>query len=87
MPADPDEPIAYVVGRLEEAFAHDPRINELNVDVTVAGRKVYLTGRVPTRERQQAITEVARELLPDHEVHNQTSLYCLSEASSVENLT
>ncbi len=82
-----DEPVAYAVGRLEEAFAHDPRINELNVDVTVAGRKVYLIGTVATVERQLAITEVARELLPDYEVHNQTSVYCLSEGTSVENVT
>jgi hypothetical protein len=36
----------------------------------VVERKVFLRGSVSTVERLHHITDVVRELLPDHEVHN-----------------
>lgn len=59
-----------LVARVREAIANDPRSAELDVHVTVAARKVFLTGTVITPERRSAVATVAQEALPDHEVQN-----------------
>ena len=82
-----DEPKSYVVAHVREALARDGRVNELNVDVTVAGRRVFLTGEVATEERRRAISEVVGELLPDYEVHNETSVPAVGEPGEAEQLT
>lgn len=79
------EPPEYVVERLRQALAEDPTVYELGVQVTVAGgNRVFLSGHVATAERRDAITEVARRVLPDHEVHNQTTAGSFPEADSQE---
>jgi osmotically-inducible protein OsmY len=80
------EPESYLLAHLQEAFATDPRVNQLDVKVTVTGDKVFLTGRVATEQRREAVAEVAAELLPDYEVHNQTRVYDLSPAPEAEPL-
>lgn len=67
---EPGAPREYLVGRIHEAIAHDPRIGELEVDVRVIGEEVYVDGVVATQERKDAITEVVTDLLPGWEVHN-----------------
>ncbi len=67
------EPEAYVTEHLREALAKDPRVNELELEVTLAGGKVFVSGTVATEERVAAVGEVLRELAPDREVVNQTS--------------
>ncbi|HEX6488899.1 MAG TPA: nucleotidyl transferase AbiEii/AbiGii toxin family protein [Candidatus Dormibacteraeota bacterium] len=59
-----------LVARVREAVASDPRASELDIHVTVAGRKIFLTGTVITPERRDAVGQVAKEALPDHEVEN-----------------
>jgi osmotically-inducible protein OsmY len=61
-------------------------VNELHVDVTVAGRRVFLTGEVTTEERKRAVTDVVRDLLPDYEVHNETSVPRVDEPGAPEEL-
>jgi osmotically-inducible protein OsmY len=68
---DPDEPIHYLIQRVREALAHDPRVGELELGVNVRAGKLYLTGTVHTDERRTAAAEVARRVAPDLEVHNQ----------------
>ena len=80
----PNVPKHYVVSRVREVLAADDRVNELNVNVTVAGRKVVLTGNVSSPERREAITVVVRELLPDHEVHNHTTCVRIEEPTEAE---
>lgn len=80
------EPDSYLVERIHEAVAHDPRTNELDVRVTIAAGKVFLTGTVTTAERQEAVATVVRELVPDHEVHNHTTVAALVESADVEDL-
>jgi len=80
------EPKHYLIERVRHALAHDERTNELDVHVTVAGGKIFVTGTVPTTERCAAITEVARDALPDHEVFNQVTVYELKEPTEAEEI-
>jgi osmotically-inducible protein OsmY len=84
---DMEEPKQYLVGRIREAMATDSRVNELDVQVSVSGKKVFLSGNVPTEERKQQIDAVAAELLPDYEIHNQTTVRSYQEPLDVEELT
>jgi osmotically-inducible protein OsmY len=77
----------YMVQRVREALAHDPRVNELEIKVKIYGSRVYLSGTIPTEERRAAIGEIVREVLPDHEVHNETSVETLSRPADVERLS
>jgi hypothetical protein len=76
----------YVVGHIEEALARDPRVGELEISVRVTGRVVELTGTVTTPERQEAISEVVRTLLPDYEVRNMTTVGPFPEKHDKERL-
>jgi osmotically-inducible protein OsmY len=67
-----EEPKHYLVQRIREALAHDPRVSEIELQVTVRGSKVFVAGAVSTEDRRQAVTEVVQEAAPDCEVHNET---------------
>jgi hypothetical protein len=82
-----DEPKSYLVAHVREALARDPRVNELHVEVTVAGRRIFLTGEVGTEQRKRAVTEVVGELLPEYEVHNETSVPPVDEPGEPEELS
>lgn len=70
---DAREPDGYLMERVRHALAHDERVGVLDVDVRVAGDKVFVTGDAGTTARRAAITDVLAELLPDHDVHNEMS--------------
>jgi osmotically-inducible protein OsmY len=70
----PEEPKHYQVQRIREALAHDPRVSELELQVTVRGNKVFIAGSIPTEDRRAAVADVVREAEPDLEVHNQTKV-------------
>src|SRR5207237_428753 len=74
-----EEPDDYLIGHVRETLAHDPRVNEMNIEVAVSGDGVFLSGSVPTEERRQAVSRVVAELLPEHEVHNQVTVVAVSE--------
>ena len=82
-----DEPRQYVVERVHRALAQDPRISALDIEVTLAGGRVFLTGDVPTQERKDAISVVVAELLPDHQVCNETTVATLAPAGEPEELS
>jgi osmotically-inducible protein OsmY len=82
-----DEPKQYVIERVHRALAVDPRVGELNVDVTLAAGRVFLTGDVPTQERKDAISDVVGELLPDHEVCNETTVAVLAPPAGPEDIS
>ena len=71
---DTDEPPEYLVGRIEDGLAHEPRLHELAVRVEMAGDDVLLTGEVATEERRRRVEAVARELAPGHGVRNETTV-------------
>jgi len=86
-PPSEEEPPHYLVQRVREALAHDERISELEVKVKVFGKRVFLTGPVSTQERHDAIDTVLAELLPDHEIHNETEAAQLGTREGVEKLS
>ena len=80
------EPKQYVVAHVREAIAKDPQLNELHVDISVQGGKVFLTGVVGTEERRRTLTEVVRSLVPDHEICNETEVAEFPETEGVEEI-
>ena len=88
MSADPaDQPPHYLVQRVREALAHDERVSEMEIKVKIYGKRVFLTGLVPTKERKEAIDAVVAEVLPGFEVHNDTTVETFPEAVQVEELS
>ena len=86
METSDEEPKSYLVAHVREALARDSRVNELNVDIAVAGRRVFLTGEVATPERRSAVADVVSELLPGYEIHNETTVSAFSEPEDEEEL-
>jgi osmotically-inducible protein OsmY len=81
-----DEPKHYVVQRVRQALAHDGRTNELDIQVKLAGGKVFITGSIPTAERCRAIEEVASEAAPGFEIQNHVVVYEAREPDEEEHL-
>jgi osmotically-inducible protein OsmY len=81
-----DEPEKYLVQRIRDVLAADPRVGELHIDVTIRGDRVFLTGAVPTSERRDVIAGLVREVLPDHQVHNHVTVEAISGSPEVESL-
>ncbi|MFN2590584.1 MAG: BON domain-containing protein [Actinomycetota bacterium] len=80
------EPPHYQVQRVREALAHDPRVGELELQVTIRAGKAFVAGTVPTEEVQRAVTEVVREVVPELDVQNQTTAPTFPEDEEVERL-
>jgi hypothetical protein len=81
------EPETYLVAHIREALARDPRTNELHVDVTVSGGRLFLTGPVTTDEHRKAVGEVVAEVAPDYEVCNETTVAAVREPHGAEDLS
>jgi len=81
------EPEDYAIQRVRDALAADERVAEMGVQVRIAAGKVFLTGQLPTEERQQAVGVVAGEVLPEYEVHNETVVTEIGDTPRVERLT
>ena len=82
-----DEPDAYTLEHIRDALAQDERVSDLGVHVTMTAGGIFLTGDVATPERRDAIGEVVRELLPDAEIHNQTTVTAYPEPPDMEVLS
>jgi hypothetical protein len=67
-----DEPAVYLSEHVKEALLRDPDVGELDVHVSVDGSRVVVSGHVSTVDRQEAISRALAELLPEHDVHNET---------------
>jgi osmotically-inducible protein OsmY len=81
-----EEPEKYLVQRVRDALAADPRVGELHVDVSIRGTRVFLTGQVPSRERREAIAQVVHEVLPEHQVANHVTVDPIAGHPEVETL-
>jgi uncharacterized Rossmann fold enzyme len=68
----PETPNAYAAEELRQALASDPRVAESELDVTIAGDRIVITGTVPTEDRRVAVTVVTEELRPDLTIDNRT---------------
>ncbi len=76
----------YLAQHVREALAHDPRVADLGICVTVEPGAVRLSGQVVTEERRGAVALVAQELLAGHQVHNDVTVTACEEPNHVENV-
>jgi len=83
-PAPEEE--AYLLQRIRDALAKDPRTNELELEVQVAGTRITISGMVATPERRDGVSAVATEVAPDHEIHNWTDVPALDAPTEAEQL-
>ena len=80
------EPQEYLIGHIQQALATDPRTGELELDVRIAGGRIFLTGAVATKERCEAVETVVREVAPDIEVANELTVTVETEPGPEEAL-
>jgi osmotically-inducible protein OsmY len=74
----------YMVGRIQNALATDPRTNKQDVKVMIRNGRVHLSGQTSTEERRQTIAAVVSEIAPDLEVRNELTIIELSEPAAPE---
>ena len=72
-PQATDQP-EYLIGHIQQALATDPRTGELELDVRIAGGRIFLTGAVATKERCIAVEQVVREVAPGIDVANELTV-------------
>ena len=72
--SDDQTPRVYRQEELRQALAEDQRVNEPELEVTIADGRVIVTGIVPTEERRAAVEVVLRERCGDLAVDNQTTV-------------
>lgn len=70
----------------QHRLRRDPRISDLDVEVTVHADRVVLTGEVATAERRAELDRVAAELLPDLTIDNRTVVARVAGPPHVEEL-
>ena len=78
--AGADECEAYLAEKLRTALARDPALHELGIHVTVvaAQGRAVLSGVIATRERRARVAEIARQVLPGFEIHNEVAVQQLA---------
>jgi osmotically-inducible protein OsmY len=64
----------YLVGKIQNALATDPRVNKLDVKVMIIQGKVHLMGHTSSEERRRFIADVVSETVPDLEVRNELTV-------------
>ncbi len=74
----------YLVAKLQQALARDPRVSTLDIKITVTHGRIHLTGCVPTDERRVAVDVVLSEVLPGVTVKNELSVLQLSDRGEHE---
>ena len=74
----------YLVGRIQNVLATDPRTNKQDVKVMVRNGRVHLSGQTSTEERRRTIADVVSEIIPDLEVRNELTVIELSEPAEPE---
>lgn len=82
-----DEPIKYLVARLRELLAQDPRTNVLDIDVKITPGQLFLIGQVESETRRAAIETVVRENAPaDFAIVNELWIADYSHTTPAERL-
>ena len=70
MEREPD----YLIPRVAEALAADPRVSELELDVELDGDTVVIRGDVPTEDRRRGVDLVVEERFPGVRVRNEVTV-------------
>jgi hypothetical protein len=73
MGADDTADLGALTEETRRALAEDPRLGQLDVCITLRGRRALLTGHVVTRDRQELVAAVVAEHLPGYEIDNATT--------------
>jgi uncharacterized Rossmann fold enzyme len=81
-----ETPRPYREEDLRQALATDRRVGEPELQVTIAGDRVVVSGAVPTAERRAAVEEVLRERCGDLAIDNQVTVPTLAPATDEEPL-
>jgi hypothetical protein len=79
-------PDVYREEELRQALAVDTRVNEPELEVTIANGRVIVTGIVPTEERRAAVEVVLRERCGDLAIDNQTTVKHFPPAEEEESV-
>jgi BON domain-containing protein len=82
--SQPQDDDIYVAEHVHDALATDERVNEPELEVQVLGRRVFVTGVVPTAERHDAVADVVRECCPHLDVENRTTVARYPDAGGTE---
>jgi len=76
----------YLAEHVRDALAHDPRVADLGISVTLEPGAVRLSGQVATEERRDAAALVAGEILDGRQVRNEVTVPACDEPDATENL-
>lgn len=76
----------YLAEHVRDALAHDARVADLGISVTVEPGTVRLSGEVATDERRDAAALVAGEILAGRQVRNEVTVSACDEPDATENL-
>lgn len=68
------DPAPYLVERVREQLAEDPRVGELGIEVAVVSGTVYVTGAVASPQQREQVARVVGELAPGLEVRNDVTV-------------
>ena len=74
----------YLPERVRDKLIHDPRVAEQDLKVDIREHRVTLAGHVATPEIRERITEVAKEMLPDYQIVNETTVVSAAEPDGEE---
>jgi len=64
----------YLVAKVHNALATDPRVHKQDVTVTVCGGRIHITGQTSTDDRRRIIETVVSETVPEMEVRNELTV-------------
>jgi hypothetical protein len=64
----------YLIPRVTEALAEDPRVSELELDVELHGDTVVVGGVVPTEDRRRGVDLVLEERFPGLRARNEVTV-------------
>ena len=86
MSLDPEGPVEYLIGHLEDALARDPRVAEqgLHVSVQTEPLVVVVSGLIVAARAQSALAEVISDLLPGVKVRDETRVTDATERPDAE---
>jgi len=74
----------YLSEHVRDKLIHDSRVIEQDLRVHVGERSVTVAGNVSTEHLRETISIVARELLPDYEIVNETKVVPVAEPEGEE---
>ena len=74
----------YLIARIQEALARDPRTHKQDVHVSIVGSTILLGGQTTTEERREAIGAVVGELAGGRAVRNDVVVLVVSPPGDAE---